>query len=91
MIKNKSTIMNMNKLKFFSAALMASAFASHAQDINQAKKAVDAEQFESAKSILKSIIKEKETIIAIRLSLFLFKLFYWNQCFCYLNVFFYKC
>ena len=28
----------MNKLKFFSAALMASAFASHAQDINQAKK-----------------------------------------------------
>ena len=51
--------MNMNKLKFFSAALMASAFASHAQDINQAKKAVDAEQFESAKSILKSIIKEK--------------------------------
>ena len=49
----------MNKLKFFSAALMASAFASHAQDINQAKKAVDAEQFESAKSILKSIIKEK--------------------------------
>ena len=52
--------MNMNKLKFFSAALMASAFASHAQDINQAKKAVDAEQFESAKSILKSIIKEKQ-------------------------------
>jgi hypothetical protein len=33
-------------------------FASQAQDINQAKKAIDAEQFESAKSILKSIIKQ---------------------------------
>ncbi|MDI6033280.1 hypothetical protein QLS91_09360 [Flavobacterium sp. LB2P84] len=49
----------MNKLKFFSVALLASAFASQAQDINQAKKAIDAEQFESAKSILKSIIKAK--------------------------------
>ena len=38
----------MNKFKFFSVALLASAFASQAQDINQAKKAVDAEQFESA-------------------------------------------
>ncbi len=49
----------MNKLNFFSVALLASTFGSQAQDINQAKKAVDAEQFESAKSILKSIIKEK--------------------------------
>ena len=49
----------MNKFKFFSVALLASAFASQAQDINQAKKAVDAEQFESAKSMLKSIIKAK--------------------------------
>lgn len=49
----------MNKFKFFSVALLASAFASQAQDINQAKKAIDAEQFESAKSILKSIIKAK--------------------------------
>lgn len=49
----------MNKFKFFSVALLASAFASQAQDINQAKKAIDAEQFESAKSMLKSIIKAK--------------------------------
>ena len=49
----------MNKLTTFSVALLTSAFASQAQDINQAKKAIDAEQFESAKSILKSIIKAK--------------------------------
>ena len=49
----------MNKLKFFSVALLASTFVSQAQDINQANKALDAEQFESAKSILKSIIKQK--------------------------------
>lgn len=49
----------MNKLTIFSVALLTSAFASQAQDINQAKKAIDAEQFESAKSILKSIIKAK--------------------------------
>ena len=30
---------------------------SHAQDINQAKKAIDAEKYEEAKSILKSIIQ----------------------------------
>ena len=59
MIKNKLIIMKMNKLTIFSVALLASAFASQAQDINQAKKAIDAEQFESAKSILKSIIKTK--------------------------------
>ncbi|WP_317124975.1 tetratricopeptide repeat protein [Flavobacterium sp. RSP49] len=58
MIKIKLTTMKMNKLKTFSVALLASAFASQAQDIDQAKKAIDAEQFESAKSILKSIIKE---------------------------------
>lgn len=59
MIKNKLTTIKMKKLKIFSVALLASAFASQAQDINQAKKAIDAEQFESAKSILKSIIKTK--------------------------------
>jgi predicted Zn-dependent protease len=59
MIINKLTTIKMNKFKFFSVALLASAFASQAQDINQAKKAIDAEQFESAKSILKSIIKAK--------------------------------
>ncbi|MBG6187230.1 putative Zn-dependent protease [Flavobacterium sp. CAN_S2] len=51
--------MKMNKFTTFSVALLASAFTAQAQDINQAKKAIDAEQFESAKTILKSIIKAK--------------------------------
>ena len=51
----------MNKVTIFSVAILASAFTVQAQDINQAKKAVDAEQFESAKTILKSIIKGKPT------------------------------
>lgn len=49
----------MNKFKIFSLALVASATAATAQDINQAKKAIDAEQFDKAKTILKSIIKSK--------------------------------
>jgi predicted Zn-dependent protease len=49
----------MNKFKIFGIALIASASVSHAQDVNQAKKAIDAEQFEKAKSILKSIIQAK--------------------------------
>ncbi|RDI51171.1 tetratricopeptide repeat protein [Flavobacterium glaciei] len=49
----------MIKLTTLSVALLASAFTAQAQDINQARKAIDAEQFESAKSILKSIIKAK--------------------------------
>jgi len=49
----------MNKFKIFSLALVASASVAQAQDINQAKKAIDAEQFEKAKSLLKSIIKAK--------------------------------
>jgi len=49
----------MNKFKIFSLALVASATAAKAQDINQAKKAIDAEQFDKAKNILKSIIKAK--------------------------------
>ena len=53
--------MKMNKVTIFSVAILASAFTVQAQDINQAKKAVDAEQFESAKTILKSIIKGKPT------------------------------
>ncbi|MFV8369150.1 tetratricopeptide repeat protein [Flavobacterium sp. LB2R40] len=58
-MKNKLTTMTMNKLTALSVALLASAFTTQAQDINQAKKAIDAEQFESAKTILKSIIKAK--------------------------------
>ncbi|MBZ4037172.1 tetratricopeptide repeat protein [Flavobacterium sp. 17A] len=49
----------MNKFKIFSLALVVSATAAKAQDINQAKKAIDAEQFEKAKTLLKSMIKAK--------------------------------
>ncbi|MBE8727143.1 tetratricopeptide repeat protein [Flavobacterium hungaricum] len=49
----------MNKFKIFSLALVVSATAAKAQDINQAKKAIDAEQFDKAKGLLKSIIKAK--------------------------------
>lgn len=49
----------MNKFKIFSIALLASVSVVKAQDLNQAKKAIDAEQFEKAKSLLKSIIKAK--------------------------------
>ena len=49
----------MNKIKVLSIALLAVVATSRAQDLNQAKKAIDAEQFESAKKILKSIIDAK--------------------------------
>lgn len=49
----------MNKFKIFSLVLIASAAGANAQDINEAKKAIDAEQFDKAKTILKSIIKSK--------------------------------
>lgn len=47
----------MNKFKIFSVALLASASFSYGQDIAQARKAIDAEQYESAKSMLKSMLK----------------------------------
>ncbi|MGO4771680.1 tetratricopeptide repeat protein [Flavobacterium sp. W22_SRS_FK3] len=49
----------MNKFKIFSLALVASASVAKAQDIKEAKKAIDAEQFQKAKSLLKSIISAK--------------------------------
>jgi tetratricopeptide (TPR) repeat protein len=49
----------MNKFKIFGLVLLASVSVSHAQDINQAKKAIDAEKYEEAKTILKSILKVK--------------------------------
>ena len=61
MIKNKSNNVKMNKVKILSIAFLASIFVSNAQDIDQAKKAIDAEKFENAKSILKSIVKSQET------------------------------
>jgi tetratricopeptide (TPR) repeat protein len=51
--------MKMNKVKVLSIALLAFVGTTHAQDLNQAKKAIDAEQFEKAKTILKSIINAK--------------------------------
>lgn len=51
----------MNKFKIFSIAFLASSTISVAQDINQAKNAIDVEQFDKAKSILKSIIQSNPT------------------------------
>ena len=48
----------MNKFKIFSLALVATTVA-NAQDLETAKKAIDAEQFEKAKSLLKSAIQAK--------------------------------
>ena len=46
----------MNKSKFFSVAFLALGYAAFAQDVETAKKAIDAEQYEKAKSILKKIV-----------------------------------
>lgn len=48
----------MNKFKIYSIVLLATTIAK-AQDLDTAKKAIDAEQFEKAKSLLKSIIQLK--------------------------------
>lgn len=47
----------MNKFKILSVAFLATVTLSHAQDINQAKKEIDGEKFQNAKTTLKSIIK----------------------------------
>ena len=49
----------MSTIKFFSVAFLAATAITQAQDLDQAKKAIDAEQYDKAKSILKSIIKSK--------------------------------
>ena len=49
----------MNKFKILSFVLLASISVSKAQDIEQAKKAIDGEQYEKAKSMLKSLIQAK--------------------------------
>jgi hypothetical protein len=54
---NKSNKVKMNKFKILSVAFLATVSGMNAQDTDQAKKAIDAEQFENAKSTLKSIIK----------------------------------
>jgi tetratricopeptide (TPR) repeat protein len=57
MKKNKYNIVSMNKFKIFSVAFLVSATFSHAQDITQARKAIDAEQYDKAKTMLKSILQ----------------------------------
>ncbi|WP_395057392.1 tetratricopeptide repeat protein [Flavobacterium sp.] len=49
----------MNKVKFFSIAIVALGFSTYAQEVELAKKAIDAEQYEKAKSILKAGIQAK--------------------------------
>lgn len=49
----------MNKIKILSLALVATTLVAKAQDLEPAKKAIDAEQFEKAKAMLKSIIATK--------------------------------
>jgi len=49
----------MNTLKMFSFILLSIVTIGSAQEIEQAKKAIDAEQYEKAKSILKSLIQAK--------------------------------
>ncbi len=57
MKNNKINIISMNKFKILSLAFIASVSFANAQDITQARKAIDAEQYENAKSMLKSILK----------------------------------
>jgi predicted Zn-dependent protease len=49
----------MNKLKILSFALLTTAGMVQAQDLEQAKKTIDAEQYEKAKGMLKSIVQAK--------------------------------
>ena len=57
MKKNKYSIVSMNKFKIFSVAFLVSAAFGYAQDITQARKAIDAEQYDKAKTMLKSILQ----------------------------------
>jgi Tfp pilus assembly protein PilF len=49
----------MNKFKIFSIAFISATAVMQAQDIETAKKAIDAEQYEKAKTMLKSIVQSK--------------------------------
>jgi tetratricopeptide (TPR) repeat protein len=51
----------MKTFKIFSITLLAATGIMQAQDVDQAKKAIDAEQYEKAKSMLKGIIQAKPT------------------------------
>ncbi|MFT5713802.1 MAG: putative Zn-dependent protease, partial [Flavobacterium sp.] len=54
---NKLNKVKMNKFKILGVAFLASVTCSYAQDIDQAKKEIDAEKYQNAKITLKSIIK----------------------------------
>ena len=49
--------MNNTKIKMFTMTLLTTGFVMNAQDINQAAKAIDAEKYDSAKTMLKSILQ----------------------------------
>lgn len=49
----------MSKFKIFSIALLAASAVGKAQELDPARKAIDAEQFEKAKSLLKEVIASK--------------------------------
>jgi len=49
----------MNKFKIFSIAFISATAVMQAQDIETAKKAIDAEQYEKAKAMLKNIVQSK--------------------------------
>ncbi|RAR74189.1 tetratricopeptide repeat protein [Flavobacterium aciduliphilum] len=49
----------MNTLKFFSIAFLSATAFVQAQDLDQVKKAVDAEQYEKAKTMLKTLLQTK--------------------------------
>jgi Tfp pilus assembly protein PilF len=51
----------MNNFKIFTIAILGTIHFANAQDIDAAKKTIDAEQFEKAKSMLKTIIATKPT------------------------------
>jgi tetratricopeptide (TPR) repeat protein len=53
----RNKVLSMNKFKIFSISFLASVTIGFAQDLNQAKKAVDAEQYEKAKSTLKAVLQ----------------------------------
>lgn len=52
-------MIKMNKMKILSFALLTAVSVTNAQDLDQAKKAIDAEQYEKAKAMLKSIVQAK--------------------------------
>ncbi len=58
---NKLINVKMKKIKILSLAFLASVSIVQGQDISQAKKAIDAEQFENAKVTLKSIVKSDQS------------------------------